>query len=129
METFSGIGLMNDAKKRDTWIYMFEDTFKSHKSYDVIVRVGGEYSLAFNNYDQALQFANRITLNESSNGRIIVEGVNVTISLDIEVGKRGFRIDCGENKELAERLVKELRKQYIELKNDTNSFYQELAVR
>ena len=95
-------------------IYMSINKFENPVEYDIIVRVGGVYELSFKDFKSAMRFANSVTWKEFANGKIEVDGVDVIISMDESKSQPSyFRIACGNNQQMAEKLVRELRKQYI----------------
>lgn len=93
--------LNND--RRGIWTGWFIDGYK------VYVERMGRYVIEFETHKQAIDFNQRITASQNV-GTSMKDGV---IVMDIRDNNAYITIDCGKNEELAIKLTKHLRKQWV----------------
>lgn len=83
------------------------------EDYEVAIKPKGQYSLCFDSQEKAIQFEQRLILDDTT-GISISDGI---ILLNKKDDDHLITIKCGNNQELANRLTKYLRKQLVRNRN------------
>lgn len=81
----------------------------------VVIKLNGRYTLEFKDKYKAMNF---LESKINTNGHNVSSFSGETITLVKRDRDHSILIDCGQNKELAIKLVKHFRKQYIKNKNE-----------
>ena len=76
--------------------------------YELHVERAGKYVIEFDNQHLAIEFCKRIVAGQ--NVASIKDGV---ITIDVRNNNSHIKIKCGQNEELASKLTKHLRKQWV----------------